>query len=299
MSELFETLNSLADIESLIEGCVRESETLEYKGAAAQFDEKDKGEIAKDVSAMANSGGGLIVYGITTDRSDKTKPAALAPIYLKNIETFDRVVNSQIKPPIKNLRKKVIPRDQPRVMLIDVPESEDPPHQSLHDKKYYRRSGVESLPMEHDLVALLFGRKTGPLLDVEFQSLKSPQQFVGPLFYEEGLLRVFVRNSGRRIGRYVETILLFPPQEQVRITTKSGDVANIDSLHLGKQARQFAQNVSVFHPRLRKSILELGIEVSKAYRDNNPDDALVSWTIFADEMNPRGGSVSLRDLGWG
>jgi len=56
-------------------------------------------------------------------------------------------------------------------MVVDIEGSEDPPHQNLADWRYYRRSGTESLPMEHDLVALLFGRRLGPILSVEFQTL--------------------------------------------------------------------------------------------------------------------------------
>src|SRR6266446_8203445 len=135
MPALADTLNEISDIQALIDGAVRESEALEYKTASAAFSDSEKGEIAKDVSAMANSGGGTIIYGVGTHRSDKTRPSSIQRIHIKNVETFDRVFNSQIKPPIKGVRKKLIPQDAPQIMIIDVPESENPPHQSLYDKK--------------------------------------------------------------------------------------------------------------------------------------------------------------------
>ena len=44
-----------------------ESEAIEFKGAPYRFDSnKDKIELAKDISALANAGGGIIVMGVRT-----------------------------------------------------------------------------------------------------------------------------------------------------------------------------------------------------------------------------------------
>src|SRR5437870_4479895 len=149
---MFDELTTIERVQALIDGGVRESQTLEYKTASAPFGDKEKNEVAKDVSAMANSGGGTIIYGLATDQNDRTLPTAIQEIHVRNIETFDRVVNSQVRPPVA-WRKRLLPEGAPRVMVVDVLASTDPPHQSLGDKRYYRRSGTESLPMEHDVVA--------------------------------------------------------------------------------------------------------------------------------------------------
>jgi len=299
MENLFESMNQLNEIQTLIDGSVRESEVLEYKRANGPFSDREKGEIAKDVSAMANSSGGLIVYGVATDADDKTKPNQIEKVHPKNIETLDRVINALIRPPIKGLRKKLVPADQPQVMLIDVPASEDPPHQSLHDKKYYRRSGTESVPMEHDLVALHFGRRLGPLLELKFQSLRPPTQFAGdPPFTDQSLVRIFVENLGRRVGRFVEVLLIFPGEDDLHIVTKQGPAVRIDQLYPRQQARQFTNNIGVFHPHLPMSILEFGFQFSQRFMLHHPDDPFVKWQIYADEMPPRIGSVTLRELGW-
>ena len=64
MLEFFDNLKTLDDIQALIDDAERESEVLEYKTASNHFDNRDKGEIAKDVPAMANSSGGVIIYGV-------------------------------------------------------------------------------------------------------------------------------------------------------------------------------------------------------------------------------------------
>jgi hypothetical protein len=297
MAGIFDEINDLPGVQNLVTACVRESEVLEYKTAAKCFTDSEKGEIAKDVSAMANSGGGLIVYGVATDALDKTKPVAIQPIEVRNIETFDRVFNSQVKPPIRGVRKKVIPTTAPQIMLVDIPESENPPHQSLYDKKYYRRSGAESLPMEHDLVALYFGRRTGPLLGVQFHPLAKPSGFSGdPSFSNPFTVRVQIVNEGKRIGQYVEAIFIFPHSAHVRIPLKSGYWESIDSLYPGFQVRQYTNNIGVFHPKMSKSILEIDLSVSKEYFDQKLDETFVQCTVYANEMDPRGGNITLRQL---
>ena len=298
MSELFDSLNTIENIQSLIDNSVRESDVLEYKGAQRKFTDPERNEIAKDISAMANSGGGVIVYGVITDDNDKTRPIALNGLAVENIETFDRVRNSTIRPPVERVQKKLIPRENPRVMVVYVPPSEDPPHQSLVDKKYYRRSGAESIPMEHDLVALHFGRRLGPILSVEFDSVTRPNNFSGGVS-NEAILRVLVHNNGKRVGRFMVVVLFFPDQGFVRqIREINGRATNIDRLHPGKQVRQYTDNIGVSHPGTRQSILELGLVISDEFIRNHPDDPFVEWLVYSDNMSPRQGFVSLREIGW-
>ncbi len=60
------------DILSLITDAVQESISLEYKSAASldRTDAKKK-EVSKDVSAFANSAGGVLVYGVQEDTNKR------------------------------------------------------------------------------------------------------------------------------------------------------------------------------------------------------------------------------------
>jgi predicted HTH transcriptional regulator len=89
-------------------------------------------DVAKDVSAFANSGGGVIIYGVRTD-VDKTLPVAVEGIESRNIETFDRIVNAHIRPEIPGLQRRVLIRDNLTLMVVHVPQSDEAPHQSLTD----------------------------------------------------------------------------------------------------------------------------------------------------------------------
>lgn len=303
ITNLFNTLNKFEDIENLISAKIRESEVLEYKGASKKFLDKDKNEIAKDVSAMANSNGGVIIYGIDTDKEDKTKPIGISGVHPDNIESFDRVVNSQIKREIKGVQKRIISKNSMKVMIVFVPQSDDSPHQSLIDKRYYRRSLSESIPMEHDIVELHFGRRLGPILKLEVIDVDKridkkieSLSFKGDNFSEPLKLGLSIYNSGRKVGKYVEGIFLFPESSKIKIIN-SDRLQNIDELytHRGRQARQISENIGVFHPFMHKKIADITIEILKDWFEQNSfDEPLIEWRIFADEMTPRGESIYLR-----
>jgi len=53
-------IETLEDIQKLIENKIEESLTLEYKRELS----RNNKEIAKDISAFANTSGGVIIYGI-------------------------------------------------------------------------------------------------------------------------------------------------------------------------------------------------------------------------------------------
>jgi hypothetical protein len=58
----------------LIRDKIEENFTLEYKSSGALArDEKSKREITKDVSAMANSAGGVLIYSLAEVRDDALK----------------------------------------------------------------------------------------------------------------------------------------------------------------------------------------------------------------------------------
>src|SRR5262249_14876653 len=88
-----------SELQRLIDDGAEENLTLDYKAADAlgTTDGKKK-EITKDVSAMANSAGGVIIYGIKEhDEEDKKHlPEMLTPIDRTQFskEWLEQVINS-------------------------------------------------------------------------------------------------------------------------------------------------------------------------------------------------------------
>jgi hypothetical protein len=89
-------IESYEDIANLMKNHIEESTRLEFKG---KIDSNNK-EIAKDISAIANAEGGIIVYGI--ERDDKYR-AASSPGMIKkkgSVERLQQIIGSHIAPPL-------------------------------------------------------------------------------------------------------------------------------------------------------------------------------------------------------
>ena len=94
------------DILSLIKNQIQESLTLEYKRSAAlnKSDNSKKSELTKDISAFANSSGGVILYGMKEDGHYPTEiDEGLDPDDISK-EWIEQVVNSSVHPKIDGLR---------------------------------------------------------------------------------------------------------------------------------------------------------------------------------------------------
>lgn len=167
--DFFEKENyNIDDIIALIDNDAEESVHLDFKAAGSlSKDDKKKAEIAKDVSAFANSDGGIIVYGI---EEQEHKAHALSYIdgntYTK--EWLEQVIQDNIQRRIEGL--KIFPiRDNgditKSIYIVKIPRSSNTPHMSA-DKCYYKRNNFRSVKMEEYEVRDLFYRESTPNLKI-------------------------------------------------------------------------------------------------------------------------------------
>jgi hypothetical protein len=138
---------SRSDLEKLVADKVQESARLEYKASPALSFPKQTGEFAKDISAMANSDGGVIIYGITEKDH--------LPVGLDGGVSHASVTRERLEQLIiSNIR----PRPEFEIIQIDLTPDEaafvvaiqrsDRPHQNTFDKRYYKRFNFSAHPME-------------------------------------------------------------------------------------------------------------------------------------------------------
>lgn len=125
---------TMNDINQVIAEKVEETADLDWK--VSMYDNRDPNwseEAAKDIAAMANSGGGWIVFGIGDDRKNNAA-SSVNPIQWAagNERKILNVAYSKIGPPVMGLDFFKIPcgenPDDGYVVLMHIPDSADAPH---------------------------------------------------------------------------------------------------------------------------------------------------------------------------
>jgi len=138
---------SVDDLQAMIDGQVQESLHLDYKSSPA-LTIRNRDEIAKDVSAMANSDGGWIVYGIEESGHLPERIDAGVPDDSITREWIENVLSANISPSIPGLKIVQIPgQNAHSYFVIEIPKSYSGPHQAP-TKRYYKRYNFKSSPMD-------------------------------------------------------------------------------------------------------------------------------------------------------
>ena len=140
-------------IQNFISSEIEESLTLEYKaGEALGKSEYQKHEITKDVSAMANSAGGLLIYGIReySNPDKRHLPEKIMPVNRTEFprEWLEQIINS-IRPRIDGIlihSVNLSSGENDVVYVVEIPQSHTAHQAGNH--RYYKRFNFQSVPME-------------------------------------------------------------------------------------------------------------------------------------------------------
>jgi hypothetical protein len=134
-----------------------ETDDLEWKRALPQGPEKKLEEFAKDIAAMANTGGGLIVYGVSED-SDERADELLGVVNGKSErQTLHSYAARWVRPLIGDLVIEPLDdeREGPGVIAVFVPASPDAPHVVVYAQNRmgvpYRYGPHTNWMSEHEL----------------------------------------------------------------------------------------------------------------------------------------------------
>ena len=146
-----------SDIEWLVnEERMPESYNLDYKRDNYERNKTD--ELAKDISALANTSGGWLVLGVEEDKNSnegETYPGEIVGIENeKDIKKriTDRIINSIMPHPQVQFSSLIeIPDKKNRaVLVVYVPKSFDSLHMVVvkHKNRYYKRYHDQNVPMD-------------------------------------------------------------------------------------------------------------------------------------------------------
>ncbi|MCH8086691.1 MAG: ATP-binding protein, partial [Chloroflexi bacterium] len=160
-------LETLKDIENLIDSQIEEGLTLDYKEQLSKKNKTNK-EIAKDIASFASAEGGTLIYGI---KSRDRLPVEILWLEGNGIEErIQNVITTLIQPNINDVEILSVrnPENELQsIYVVQVPKSPDAPH--MVQSIYYKRRGSTSMPMDHDEVLNTFlgaGRKEALRLEV-------------------------------------------------------------------------------------------------------------------------------------
>jgi hypothetical protein len=181
-----------------------ESLQLEYKaGEALHKNNGQAKEIAKDISAMANSAGGLIIYGIGEhiDRELRHLPEAFRPVDRRECskERLEQIISSNIQPRLSGI--KIFPISLPSgpndvAYVVSIPQS-DTVHQVIATKRYYKRFNFEAVPMDDYEVRDVLSRGTAPILEPRIGHLQY-EKLNGSVVWA---VPIFVKNKSLVVGK--------------------------------------------------------------------------------------------------
>ncbi len=216
-----------ADIEQMIAAQKQEDINLDYKSSDS-LDKTDgkKKEITKDISAFANSDGGVVIYGVTENPTHRDLPEKIdAGSDPGNIskEWLEEVINSGVKPKMEGLRIKSITIGSNRVIYVVYVPKSTTAHQAS-DKRYYRRYNFQSVMMEHY-----------EILDVLNRSILPDLQPFFSLTHAEGgqfQLRVCLINRGANVIKNISLELTVPTDLSTGVRGESTGRLDYKSLTL-------------------------------------------------------------------
>lgn len=163
-----------AAIDEFIEHRQPESLYLEFKTLSEP--EPESKRLAEMISGFANSAGGIIVWGLATERnSGRDVAKERQPIHdvdrlIPRLELFGRLA---VSPQLEGIEHRVIERDMRGAGLAAtfVPQSLTGPHMALEQKRYFKRSEADFYPMQHYDLADMFGVRQRPALRVVSQAI--------------------------------------------------------------------------------------------------------------------------------
>lgn len=167
-------LNSGADgIRQLIADTESEDLYLDFKrssdhGCGKSLDNKDRANYAKAVSGFGNSEGGVICWGVDCRHNSKGADVTVDLFPIENVQKFkswlDGATSGVTVPAHSGVLNDII-LDESGVngfVISLIPKSNQAPHQTTKDSRYYMRAGSNFLPVPHSVLSGMFGRRPQP-----------------------------------------------------------------------------------------------------------------------------------------
>ncbi|MFZ1748028.1 MAG: ATP-binding protein [Nitrospirales bacterium] len=173
-------------------------------GGSAVLHQNDRNSLAKAISGFGNSSGGIIVWGVDCSRDLDGADVAKAKHPIGNVTRFlanlqSSVSGCTIPPHNKVEHREIRLNDGTGYVVSYIPESENMPHQVVGKLQYLIRAGSDFVPVPHQVLAGMFGKRPQPHVFPMFTM--NPARSEGhALIFEYGIM---LTNGGPGLARDV------------------------------------------------------------------------------------------------
>lgn len=239
-------------IENIVSQKVKETANIDWKRSLPRDSQSKewRGEFAKDVAAMANSGGGVIVFGVEEDH------VTTEAIQIVDVGTFSdatardlrSIAYTAITPPVHGVMIDPVSDGKITVVVMTIPSSNDAPH-LISRNQYF------GAPIRVDTGTDWMKERQ---LEISYRERMETKMRRSSDLYE--LLKEAIANNGGSSDRMVITAAAQP--------------SNPRPLSLGRVGRDTARNI---------------FEASKSQRDDLLSEDVHSIFSWVDGMNPSSG----------
>lgn len=178
---LFYSISSFTRLQELINDGEAEGQYLECKAPSTpRLNDGLKSQLAEAVSGFSNSGGGIIIWGMSTTKHSHSGLDVLTQITpLGNVKTFAQQIDLMIPrlttPSVSTDKSwnKIIKestRDTKGVIISYLPPTKGDPVQSTINREFYIRNGDAFNKMPYELLKRMFMGTEAPILVPKFDS---------------------------------------------------------------------------------------------------------------------------------
>lgn len=291
------------DLLTLIHNGVEERFDLEYKrGDALSPNGNAKNEMSKDISALANGAGGLIVYGVVEDHHVPRRLDGVDPAQITK-EWLEQVINGRVRPRLAGvyINPVALSTSSPGKVayVVSVPQGQTA-HQA-GDKRYYKRFNFESVPMEDYEIRDIMNRVKHPLLIPRFTRRFIDRQGT----VQEYALSIVLVNMGPVRARDWKLVICVP--QKVSKAVKGFGKQRVLEISSGLFGKTWFENPlavtgHVIFPDDEWEITngkdcDFVILVDLHHIDRNEmREPILTWKTYADDMPPQSGQVMLGEI---
>ena len=243
----YDSIGALPGIRQLLADRVKEGIHLELKTkknrSTPELDDSDSWQFSRALSGFANSDGGVLVWGVETDKEDRaSKLKSITAVSDFEARLKKSLLNS-VQPFVDGVRMESILEEDGSgagYLKVLIPRSDKAPHRAMRaDREYFRRSTEGFYRLEHFDLEDAFGRRPHPSLVMTVEVVPRP----GEDPHEE--VKFELRNEGRGIACYVGAMCEFSGDVTIAATYSGWN--NNTNLNQGRPIVSYADNVGVIH----------------------------------------------------